>query len=89
MGDPNLLNGIDPEKLKANQISYSQAFKGYMEGSQKNRFPWVVAAFPSKDWARRVYPDLDEEIALEKFIDEVFDIVRIDGNDPIENWKNI
>ncbi|MCH4503818.1 aminopeptidase [Staphylococcus haemolyticus] len=86
-GDPNLLNGIDPEKLKANQISYSQAFKGYMEGSQKNRFPWVVAAFPSKDWARRVYPDLDEEIALEKFIDEVFDIVRIDGNDPIENWK--
>ena len=37
--------------------------------------------------ARRVYPDLDEEIALEKFIDEVFDIVRIDGNDPIENWK--
>ena len=51
------------------------------------RFPWVVVA--SKDWARRVYPDLDEEIALEKFIDEVFDIVRIDGNDPIENWKNI
>lgn len=60
-------------------MSYSQAFKGYMEGSQKNKFPWVVAAFPSKDWARRVYPDLDEEIALEKFIDEVFDIVRIEG----------
>ena len=47
----------------------------------------VVAAFPTRDWARRVYPDLDEEEAYEKFIDEVFDIVRVDGNDPIENWN--
>ena len=57
-----------------------------MEASQKNQFPWVVAAFPTKDWARRVYPDMDEEKAYEKFIDEVFDIVRVDGNDPIQNW---
>ena len=67
-------------------MSYSQAFKGYMEGSQRISFHGLLL-LPSKDWARRVYPDLDEEIALEKFIDEVFDIVRIEGNDPIENWK--
>ena len=34
-GDPDLLNGIDAEKLKASQFNYGQAFKGYMEGSQK------------------------------------------------------
>lgn len=86
-GDPDLLNGIDSDKLKANQIEYSKAFKGYMEASQKNQFPWVVAAFPSKAWAHRVYPDLSIEEAYNKFIDEVFDIVRIDGNDPIKNWQ--
>ncbi|GGG95370.1 aminopeptidase [Staphylococcus pragensis] len=85
--DPDLLNGIDSKKLKASQMKYAQAFKGYMEGSQKNKFPWVVAAFPSKAWAKRVYPELSEEEAFNKFVDEVFDIVRIDGNNPVENWK--
>lgn len=84
--DPDLLNGIDGNKLKAFQAQYYKGFKPYMEASQKNQFPWVVAAFPTKDWARRVYPDMDEEKAYEKFIDEVFDIVRVDGNDPIQNW---
>ncbi|UDI77943.1 aminopeptidase [Staphylococcus taiwanensis] len=85
--DPDLLNGIDSKKLNASQMKYAQAFKGYMEGSQKNKFPWVVAAFPSKAWAKRVYPELSEDEAFEKFVDEVFDIVRIDGNDPVGNWK--
>ncbi|MDW3898380.1 aminopeptidase [Staphylococcus saprophyticus] len=86
--DPDLLNGIDSEKLSTYQRQYSTAYKGYMEASQKNQFPWCVAAFPSKAWAQRVYPDLTETEAYSKFIDEVLDIVRVDGNDPIENWKN-
>ena len=86
--DPDLLNGIDSEKLSIYQRQYSTAYKGYMEASQKNQFPWCVAAFPSKAWAQRVYPDLTETEAYSKFIDEVLDIVRVDGNDPIENWKN-
>lgn len=86
--DPDLLNGIDSEKLSTYQRQYSTAYKGYMEASQKNQFPWCVAAFPSKAWAQRVYPDLTETEAYSKFIDEVLDIVRVDGNDPVENWKN-
>ena len=85
--DPELLNGIDAQKLKAYQTVYSKGFKPYMEASQKNQFPWVVAAFPTRDWARRVYPELDVESAYNKFIDEVFDIVRVDGQNPIENWE--
>lgn len=34
-----------------------------------------------------MYPELSVEEAYIKFIDEVFDIVRIDGNDPVENWR--
>lgn len=86
--DPDLLNGIDSEKLSTYQRQYSTAYKGYMEASQKNQFPWCMAAFPSKAWAQRVYPDLTETEAYSKFIDEVLDIVRVDGNDPVENWKN-
>lgn len=84
--DLDLLNGIEPGKLKAYQVEYSKGFKPYMEAGQKNQFPWVVAAFPTNDWARRVYPNLDEKEAYSKFIDEVFDIVRVDGNNSIESW---
>ncbi|HFQ1691536.1 TPA: aminopeptidase [Staphylococcus aureus] len=84
--DPDLMDGIDSQKLQAFQQQNARAFKGYMESVQKNQFPWVVAAFPSKAWAKRVYPELSVEEAYIKFIDEVFDIVRIDGNDPVENW---
>ncbi|MEX2949266.1 aminopeptidase [Staphylococcus warneri] len=86
--DPDLLSGIDSSKLKAYQLQYSKAYKGYMEASQKNQFPWVVAAFPSKAWAQRVYPDKSVEDAYTTFVDEVFDIVRVDGNDPIQNWQS-
>lgn len=85
--DPDLMDGIDSQKLQAFQQQNARAFKGYMESVQKNQFPWVVAAFPSKAWAKRVYPELSVEGAYIKFIDEVFDIVRIDGNDPVENWR--
>lgn len=85
--DPDLMDGIDSQKLQAFQQQNARAFKGYMESVQKNQFPWVVAAFPSNAWAKRVYPELSVEEAYIKFIDEVFDIVRIDGNDPVENWR--
>ena len=85
--DPDLMDGIDSQKLQAFQQQNARAFKGYMESVQKNQFPWVVAAFPSKALAKRVYPEPSVEEAYIKFIDEVFDIVRIDGNDPVENWR--
>lgn len=86
--DPDLLNGIESQKLSAYKREYGKAYKGYMQASQTNQFPWCVAAFPSKNWAKRVYPELSIEEAYSKFIDEVFDIVRVDGNDPIENWAS-
>lgn len=30
---------------------------------------------------------MPEEEAYSQFIDEVFEIVRVDGNDPITNWE--
>lgn len=85
--DPDLLNGVESDKLKAAQRQYAQAFKPYMMAAQKNRFPWLVASYPSPAWAERVYPDLSTEEAMAQFLEDILSIVRADGNDPIENWK--
>ncbi|ARJ50145.1 aminopeptidase [Staphylococcus lutrae] len=85
--DPHLLNDIAPEKIKTAQLQYAQAFKPYMMAAQKNSFPWLVAAYPTPAWAQRVYPDLNEEEAMSRFLEDILSIVRVDGNDPIKNWE--
>ena len=57
-----------------------------MEASQKP-ISMGSGCVPTRDWAHRVYPELDVESAYIKFIDEAFDIVRVDGQNPIENWE--
>ena len=85
--DPDLLSGVDSDKKAAFSNAYSKGFKGYMEASQNNDFHWCVVVYPNKPWAQRVYPELSEDEAYEKFIDELLDIVRVDGNNPVENWN--
>ncbi|MEL0538922.1 aminopeptidase [Staphylococcus debuckii] len=85
--DPDLLSGVESDKKAAYSSAYSKGFKGYMEASQNNDFPWCVVVYPNKPWAQRVYPELSEDEAYEKFIDELLDIVRVDGNNPVENWN--
>ena len=46
--DPDLLNGIDSNKLKAFQLQYSKGYKGYMETSQKINFLGWLQHFHQK-----------------------------------------
>ncbi|MCG3402675.1 aminopeptidase [Staphylococcus massiliensis] len=85
--DPDLLNGIDQDKLAKAQMRGAQAFKEVMLMTQRNDFPWCVAAYPSIEWAKRVYPEKDDQDAFDTFLADIYEIVRVDGNDPVENWK--
>ncbi|MCP4654608.1 MAG: aminopeptidase [bacterium] len=46
--------------------------------------PWVVAPVPSRDWARCVFPELDEDAAMERFADVFFHVVGADRPDALE-----
>ena len=83
--DPDLLNGIDGNKLKAFQAQYSKGFKPYMEASQKNQFPWVVAAFPTKDWLAEFTQIWMKKKLMKNLLMKCL-ILYVDGNDPIQNW---
>src|SRR5699024_8798776 len=78
-----VLIGINYLHFKSNMLRH---IKGIWKQVKKTNF-LGVAAFPSKAWAARVYPNLSVEEAYVKFIDEVLDIVRVDGNDPVTNWE--
>ncbi|WP_236875849.1 aminopeptidase, partial [Clostridioides difficile] len=40
-----------------------------------------------KDWAKKVFPNLSEDKAIEKLWDAIFKCSRVDGQDPIKAWE--
>lgn len=87
---PGLLADIDPEKVKRASIAVNsqpivQKFRQYSMGNQSQ---WSLVSIPSKGWATKVFPDLAEDVAIDKLWDAILQAVRIDeNNDPVAEWK--
>jgi aminopeptidase len=82
--DPDGLNGTDNEKIsKANMARYP-IIKPYRDALE-NRYQWCIAAVPGKEWAKKVFPKLDEKEAVEKLWDAILYTSRV-TDDPILEW---
>ncbi len=84
--DPMLLSGQDPARVaranKANSVAYQPALEK-IAGFDIN---WNIVAYPGTSWARQVFPDVAEDIAVAKLADAIFAASRVDVDDPIANW---
>ena len=85
--DPDGLRGLDMEKVqKSRQATYPTVRKYYDQ--IENKHQWTIAAIPSPEWARKVFPGISDEEAVEKLWQAIFDSCHITkDNDPIEAWK--
>jgi aminopeptidase len=86
--DPQAYLGVDSEKLKVNSRTGAKAFEAYYKKMMNSEFQWCVAAVPEANWAKKVFPGISEEMALEKLWDAIFDSVRIGKEDAVEAWDN-
>lgn len=88
--DPDGLNGIDRVKhQKASQARY-KIIKPYRD-EMDNKYQWCIAAVPGVKWAKKVFPHLRKEQAIEALWRAILTASRVDpdgGDDPIENWNN-
>ena len=83
--DPDGLCGIDQEKFTAVRSSRSKAIKPFRD-EMENKYQWCIAAVPSKAWAKKVFPDLQVNRAVEALWDAILAASRADGPDPIRAW---
>lgn len=85
--DPDALVGIDPQKLSnvmQNRRKVSKKYRNQIEGKHQ----WLIVAVPSVPWAKKCFPDLSEEDAVQKLWDSILKTIRIDeDNDPVAEWK--
>ncbi|WP_017549281.1 aminopeptidase [Salinicoccus carnicancri] len=86
---PELLKGVDPEKLQAMQVASGRAFKDFSNRIQSDYHSWCVAGYPSVEWAKLVYPDKSEEEAVSALLDLILYTVRADVEDPVAAWEEL
>ncbi len=84
--DPDALTGIDPKKPAARVKAGEKAFTVYREHMDKGLNTWCIVATPSPKWAKKIFPDMSEEKAIESLWKAICNAVRIDTPDPIKAW---
>ena len=85
--NPDLFKGIDPKRLQIRKRASSKIMKPAMKYTMNDINSWTVVGYPTKAWAKNVFPDLDEDEAFERLKTEIFKTVRLDHEDPVAAWE--
>ncbi len=83
--DPDGLAGIDQEKMTNVRSARMKVIKPYRD-AMDNRYQWCIAAVAGKKWAKKVFPHLSVNQAVEKLWDAILAASRADGADPVREW---
>lgn len=83
--DPDGLNGVDIEKMTKALIEQRKIQKPYRDAID-NKHQWCIAAVPGKAWAKKIFPSLNVNQAVEKLWDTILYTSRADGADPVKEW---
>ncbi|MEG1926173.1 MAG: aminopeptidase [Ruthenibacterium sp.] len=85
--DPEIYAGIDNEKVDRAQIALSKAAKPRRHYTMNDLVQWSIVAIPGEAWAKKVFPNLPTDEAVEKLWNAIFDVCRVTGGDVVTAWK--
>jgi aminopeptidase len=85
--DPELLSGVEPNKIALQAKTNSRTMKKVSAAMMSNEVSWCVVSVPTKGWAKKVFPNVPEEEAVEKLWQSIFSIVRADKESPVAAWE--
>lgn len=84
---PDLLKGVNPERIANFQKAAGKALSQYRKAIQSDKVSWTVIAAASQDWAAKVFPDEPSDNQVNKLWEAIFKAVRVDTENPVEAWK--
>src|SRR6478609_10901693 len=88
VGDnPMLLSGEDPVKVARASKANSMAFQPALEKIVNFDVNWNIIAYPSLSWAKQVFPEDEEDVAVAKVADAIFAASRVDNDDAVAAWE--
>ncbi|QOV09380.1 aminopeptidase [Viridibacillus arvi] len=85
--DPDLLSGVPVSKLSAQQKAAGKALANYRNAVMNDKVAWAIIAVPSKQWAAKVFPNVEADKQVEALWEAIFKTVRIGEGNAVENWQ--
>ncbi|MCO5073785.1 MAG: aminopeptidase [Rhizobiaceae bacterium] len=85
--NPMLLAGEDPAKVSRANKANSLAYRPALEKITGFDINWTIVAYPDAAWAKLVFPNDPDELAVKKLADAIFAASRVDVADPVANWQ--
>ncbi len=83
--DPDGLKGIDQSKVVARQRAIGPIMMKYRE-QMDNKYQWTIVGIPGEKWAKKIFPNLSKNKAIDALWDAILKVTRVNG-DPIKNWQ--
>ena len=84
--NPMLLSEQDPGKVSRANRANSTAYKPALEKISNFDINWNIVSYPNPSWAKLVFPNDPEAIAVAKLAKAIFAASRVDLDDPIAAW---
>ena len=85
---PTLNNDVPSDHLLAQNYTNNEIRNVVRKYIHAGTLKWTGSVVPGVNWAKALYPDLDENTAYVKLDDNLCKMMRVDDEtDPVENWK--
>lgn len=85
--DPEIYKGLDGDKINKAGVARMNAMAEYRDYTMASRIQWCIVAVPGRRWAKKVFPELPVDKAVEKLWETIFKVSRVYG-DAVENWRD-
>lgn len=85
--DPELMKEVDANRIMRASKASGKALAEYRERMMSDKNVWCVVSIPTKAWAKKVFPNISEDEAVEKLWQTIFETVRADREDPVKAWN--
>ena len=85
---PSLNMDVPNENLKAQFYAANELRNVVRHYIHQGCLKWTGTVYPSMEWAKKVFPEFDDETAYAKLEEAICKMMRVDeDSDPVENWK--
>ena len=84
--NPMMLSAQDPAKVARANRATSMAYRPALEKITGFDINWNIVSYPNPAWAKLVFPDDEEEVAIGKLAEAIFAASRVDRDDPLAEW---
>lgn len=83
--DPDGMKGANQVKLAKAQMKTYPRIKPYRDAAD-GKYKWVIAAAPNVEWAKKMFPELPVDEAMEKLWEAILVTSRCEAGEGVERW---